>query len=192
MNSVYSQANNSGLDCCPGNHHRRRDDDEDRSNRNRENRDSILRANTGTFGPANIPILATLLNPTINEPIASVTINTEDLEDPTILVQFNGVLTTTATIAAGLTFVFTLYRSCRGNGQREQLRSFTVSQVTAALGLPDSRGLSFAFNQSDEDCNHHECCTYTLELTRVTSTVAVNLNVTVTGTLSVLAVSDED
>ena len=183
MSSIYSQSTNSGLDCCHGNR--------GNNNQDSDERDAILRANTGTFGPANIPILQTLLNPTINEPIASVTINTKDLNDPNILVQFNGVLTTTATAAAGLTFVFTLFRSCRGDGQRVQLRSFTVSQVTAALGLPDSRGLSFACNQNDEDCHHHECCTYTLELTRITASAAVNLNVTVTGTLSVLAVSDD-
>lgn len=177
MSSIYSQSIGSDIDSSHDHHISRR-------------RDVVLRASTGSFGPSTIPILMTLLNPQINQPIASVTIDTDDLDDPTILVQFNGVLTSTAAVAAGLTYDFTLFRNCRGSGFREELRSFSISQVAAGLNLPDSRGLSFAFNQSGVDCER--CCTYTLELTRITSTVAVNLNVTITGTLSVLAVSDED
>jgi hypothetical protein len=182
MSSIYSQSNGSGVDCCHGN----------RNNHGSTTGNIILRANTGSFGPSNIPVLTTLLNPTINEPIASVTIGTDGLDNPAILVQFNGVLTTSATVATGLTYIFTLFRNCRGSGFREQLRSFSVSQATALSNLPDSRGLSFAYNQNDAGSERREWCTYTLELTRITSSVAVNLNVTVTGTLSVLAVGEED
>ena len=182
MNSAYSQSNVSGLDCCHGNH---RNGNNDSTNAN-----TILRANTGSFGPANIPVLATLLNPTINEPIVSVTIDSGGLKDPAILVQFNGVLTTTATAAVGSTFVFTLYRTCRGSAFREQLKSFSVSQGIVASNLPDSRGLSFAYSQNDRGFEGREYCTYTLELTRVTTDGAVNLNVTIAGTLSVLAVGE--
>jgi len=147
---------------------------------------AILRANTGSLGPTTINILATLLNPTVNQPIVSVTLDTSCLKSPNILVRFEGILTSTATVAAGLTFNFTLYRNCRLGGFREQLRSFSVSQSIAVVDLPDSRGLNFAFTQCGVDCD--DCCTYTLELTSVSSTVALGLDVTISGTLSVLAV----
>lgn len=147
---------------------------------------ALLRANTGSFGPTTINILATLLNPAVNQPIVSVTIDTACLKSPVLLVKFEGTLTTTATVAAGLTYNFTLFRNCRCSGFREQLRSFSVSQSIAVIDIPDSRGLSFAYTECETDCD--DCCTYTLELTSVNSTVAVGLDVTVNGTLSILAV----
>jgi hypothetical protein len=46
MSSIYSQSIGSGVDCCHGN----------RDNHDSEVRDVVLRANTGSFGPSNIPI----------------------------------------------------------------------------------------------------------------------------------------
>jgi hypothetical protein len=156
---------------------------------------TILKANTGFFGPTSIPITAPLLQTAVNQPIASVTIGTEDLNDPSALVQFLGTLTAAATTPAGLTFNFTLFRNCRHDGFREQLRSFTVSLVipaAAVLGVADSRSLSFAYFQGETDCRGRDCCTYTLELTSVAATVTTTVNVTVNGTLSVLAAGEEE
>ena len=148
---------------------------------------ALLRANTGSFGPATFTFLATLLTITdIEQPITSVTIDTENLRSPVILVEFLGTLTASATVAANVVYTFTLYRTFRNSGFQEQLATFTVAQVLTVLGIPDSRGLSFAFTDCFEDCN--ECTTYTLELTSINSTVAVGLDVSVNGTLSVLAV----
>lgn len=157
--------------------------------------DAIVKAATGFFGPTSIPITAPLLLAAVNQPIASVTIGTEDLDDPSILVQFLGTLTTTANTPAGLTFNFTLFRNCRHDGFREQLRSFTISQIISPTGGPnasDSRGLSFAFFQNETDCKDRDCCTYTLELTSVSATTPTTVTVTVNGTLSVLAVGEEE
>jgi hypothetical protein len=181
MNSQSNNFCNEKHGCCDTDHHH---------HHTSEAGDAILRANTGSFGPSGITFLATALGVTLNQPIASVTINTQGLDDPEILVQFNGILTATATVAAGITYNFTLFRNCRHSGFREQLRSFTVAQSIAVITLPDSRGLSFAFEDSNESCE--ECCTYTLELTSVTATVALTLSVTINGTLSVLAVGEEE
>lgn len=190
MSSMTSQNGLGGADnysCCS----------RERSINNRRRRpnqgDSILKANTGVFGPTTIPVTAPLLQTTVNQPIASVTIGTNDLEDPSILVQFLGTLTATALAAVGVTYNFTLFRNCKGMAAREQLRSFSVSQAIAGVaGVPDSRGLSFAFFQGESDCFEHECCTYTLELTSIIATVAVALTVTINGTLSVLAVGETE
>ena len=148
---------------------------------------ALLRANTGSFGPATFTFLATLLNITdVDQPITSVTIDTENLRSPIILVEFLGTLTASATVAANVVYTFTLLRTFRNSGFQETLATFTVAQVLSVLGIPDSRGLSFAYTDCFDDCN--ECATYTLELTSISSTVAVGLEVSVNGTLSVLAV----
>ena len=147
----------------------------------------LLRANTGGFGPTTFTFLETLLNITdIDQPITSVTIDTENLRSPVILVEFLGTLTASAIVAANVVYTFTLLRTFRNSGFQETLATFTVAQTLTVLGIPDSRGLSFAFTDCFEDCN--ECTTYTLELTSVNSTVAVGLDVSINGTLSVLAV----
>jgi hypothetical protein len=188
---MYSQSSSGSMDnygCC----NRDNTSGNVRRRRRRSDPDAILKASTGFFGPTTIPITTALLTTPINQPIASVTVDTDALDDPTILVQFLGTLTTTALAAAGLTFNFTLFRQCRGMIAREQLRTFTVTQGIAVAAFPDSRSLSFAFSETDGTCFKHECCTYTLELTSVTGTVAVVVTVTVTGTLSVLVVGEED
>lgn len=189
MSSMTSQSGNIDNYSCCGNGR----DSKRRRRRNSEAGDTIVRANTGIFGPSTIPITAPLLQTMVNQPIASVTVDTDDLEDPSILVQFLGTLTATALAAVGVTYNFTLFRTCRKMQVREQLRSFTVSQAIGGIaGLPDSRGLSFAFFQSESDCFEHDCCTYTLELTSIVATVAVALTVTINGTLSVLVVGETE
>lgn len=190
MSSRTSQNDLSGVDnysCCS------RDRSNNRRRRHSNQGDTLLKANTGVFGPTTIPITAPLLQTAVNQPIASVTVGTDGLEDPSTLVQFLGTLTASALAAVGVTYNFTLFRNCKGMAAREQLRSFTVSQAVAGVaGIPDSRGLSFAFFQGESDCFEHECCTYTLELTSITATVAVLLTVTINGTLSVLVVGETE
>lgn len=188
MSSMTSQSSNmDNYSCCSGRGNKRR------HRRHSEAGDAIVRANTGIFGPATIPITPPILTTMVNQPIASVTVDSDNLEDPSVQIQFLGTLTATALAAVGVTYNFTLFRTCRGMAVREQLRTFTVSQAIGGIaGIPDSRGLSFAFFQGESDCFEHECCTYTLELTSIVATVAVALTVTFNGTLSALVVGEEE
>ena len=138
------------------------------------------------MGVTTFSFLATLLTITVNYAIASVTIDTTNMRSPVVLVKFLGTLTTAAILAAGFVYNFTLYRSFRNSGFREQLATFSVAQSIVTPVFPDSRDLNFTFADCPEDCN--ECTTYTLELTSISSTVVVGMAASVIGTLSVLAV----
>lgn len=172
MNSLYKENCHEEFGCKPFRHHP-------------EPGDALLRANNGSLNTS-VTTLATLLNPVVNQPVASVTIDTACLRSPSILVNFSGTLTSSAILAVNTTFNFTLYRVCKCSGFREQLSSFSVAQTLAAASIPTSTGLSFAYTQCNNDCE--DCCTYILELTSVNALLATTITVNVSGVLSVLAV----
>lgn len=149
----------------------------------------VLKCNCGSYGPAILQIPEETQFVLVNQPIASVTVDTSCLCNPTIKVDFCGTLTAIyEDFDETVTYNFTLYRTCRGNGSRQALKSFSVSQLFADDDLPDSRGLCFSYSECDNEC--FDCCTYTLELTSVSATDDdESLNLSITGTLCVLAVS---
>lgn len=148
---------------------------------------TLLRANSGTFGPTTFDFFTTPQTITgINQPITSVTIDTENLRSPIILIRFLGTLTATAFAVIEVAYTFSLVRTFRNTDSREILATFTVAQQIITVGLPDSRSLDFAFTDCFVDCDG--CATYTLELTSVNNTIGVSFDAVFTGTMSVLAV----
>jgi len=149
--------------------------------------DAILRTNAGNLGPSTI-VLAVGTTTPVNQPIANVAIDTTNLRDPNILVDFAGILTSSALAAAALTFNFTLFKTCSTTGVSLPVRTFSLSQLIA-LAFPDSRTLKLEYSSCDDSCD--QCCQYTLELTSITAAVAVTLTYSIVGTISVLAVGSD-
>lgn len=153
---------------------------------------ALLRTNKGSLGSITI-------NPEANDPItqpveqaiASVTVDTACFRCPKILIDFAGILTATALdIFVDATYTFTLFKTCKGSAVRLPVETFTFSQHFFSLAGSDndSRTLKFEFAPCDDSCE--DCCTYTLELTRVTENLGLSFSLAITGVISALVVEN--
>lgn len=132
----------------------------------------------GTGSGVNLPLnnLAITFNPM---PIASVTLDTTCLCQPSVKIDFNAVINYQSLISAGtltspFTVTFQLSKTCNG-GSKIPLGSWDYSQ--SALSLLVNTTHSFSFTH----CDCHTCpgcCVYTVEVIRVTASIGTGLQLT--------------
>ncbi|WP_312653886.1 DUF4489 domain-containing protein [Aminipila sp.] len=147
---------------------------------------ALLRCNTGNFNTTSVVLLTSPFSQTFNQPIASVTIDSACLCKKKILVDFEGILT--ASLVSGLfagTFIFTLFKTCKGSRNRQAVAIFPFYFITS-LGISEDRALKLEYPYCQEQCD--DCCTYTLELTSISSASPARVVVSISGTICVLAV----
>ncbi|WP_411678881.1 DUF4489 domain-containing protein [Clostridium thailandense] len=148
---------------------------------------ALLRCNNGSFGPGLIVFPTPDIPIAVNQPIASVTIDTACLCNPEVLVDFAGILTGTIIDAAIIaTLNFTLYKTCKGIAAPIPLTTFTFSYVNVISPFPDSRTLKFEYLSCDNMCV--DCCTYTLELTSISNLGVGTISISINGNIFILAV----
>lgn len=119
--------------------------------------------------------LATATSPFFSPiPIASVTIDTTCLCNPTVKIDFNSIINYQALLAVGtlttpFTVTFQLSKTCN-DGSKIALGTWDYSQG-ALLALAVNSTNSFGFSY----CECHACpgcCVYTVEIVRATGTIA--------------------
>lgn len=147
---------------------------------------ALLRCNNGNFGTTNVSLLIPPFSQTFNQPIASVTIDTTCLYRKKILVDFAGILT--SRLVVGLftgTLIFTLFKTCKESRVRQSVITFTFNFLSL-LSAPEDRALNFEYSYCEDQCD--DCCTYTLEMTNISSETPTSVELSINGTLCVLAV----
>lgn len=155
----------------------------------------LLKCRNGTLGPMTSIVLAPPLSETFNQTIAKVTINTSCLNCPTILISFDGILNiknNSGQTLRNATFIFTLFKICKGSTFSEEAIStfnYSVSERNND-NIEESRTLSFQYSTCNDECNDcNDCCTYRLELTRISYLqVPVNMTFSINGKVCALAV----
>ncbi|WP_010235720.1 DUF4489 domain-containing protein [Clostridium arbusti] len=189
MNSWSRKDDYYDDDCEPCKNRKKDDYDDHKKEKEHKHTSAVLKCNAGSFGPSHL-IWQTDDSSTmfVNQPIASVTIDTNCLCNPTLKVDFNGSLDiNTDDYSYSYTFNFTLYRTCKGKA-REALKSFIVPFAPASYR--DSIGLNFVYAQCDNQCE--DCCTYTLELTSVSpESDDLEIDYSVNGTICALAIDSK-
>lgn len=154
--------------------------------------DSILKCSEGGFGPGKFNFSSGAATQNVEQPIASVTIDTSCLRCQKLLIDFAGVLNSNFSNSSEFitSYNFTLFKSCKGSKTRLPVKTFNFHQSIFAFArtpiLNDSRSLKLEYFTCDDQCG--DCCTYTLELTSVVSNTAIIFDTSITGTLCVLAV----
>lgn len=150
---------------------------------------AILTCSTGNFS-TNINIVFPSTLQVFNQPIASVTIDTACLKCPSILIDFAGILTSTPTQPFNLlsiTATFTLFKICKESKIRQPIDTYNFN-ILNITQFPDSQTIKFEYAPCDDQCE--DCCTYILELTRVTTAFGNSTGtISLTGTLCVIAVN---
>lgn len=138
---------------------------------------SILKCGSANAGP--LPIIGTQgLIPSLPLSVGSVTIDTCDLCNPSVLVTANLLINTPAALLSSLTF--RIVRCVDGCSQPVG-GSFTFADPIEALSSN-----SFSFSLCDcSSCNG--CVTYSVE---VTSATLLQAGTTIGGTISALAVEN--
>ena len=152
------------------------------------NNKALLRYNNGNFNTTNIDL--TSLSQTLNQPIASVTIDSTCLGRKKVLVNFEGNINVRQ--IGGLftgTFIFTLLKTCKESMNRQAIAVYSYNFLSFVNFFPQDRAINFPYPCCDDQCACDYCCTYTLELTRVSSETPVLVEVSINGTISVLAVA---
>lgn len=146
----------------------------------------ILRCSNGSFA-TNINIVAPPFIQVFNQPIASVSMDTTSLKCPSILIDFAGILTTIPTPGIiSLTATFTLFKTCKESKIRQPVATYNFNVVNLFSPFPDSQTIKFEYSPCDDECE--DCCTYTLEFTRVSSFFQSIGSISINGTLCVLTV----
>ena len=143
---------------------------------------AILKCNEISYGPTNL--LTNYLD--LNELIASVTIDTTCLHCPNTLIDFSGIL---STLSFNVTsFSFTLFKSCKGNSFRQAVTTFNFNTFNNS-DFADSNTIKFKYLSCDDQ--YGDCCTYTLELTRVTSGFGELSQFSINGMMCAFAVDSQ-
>ena len=139
---------------------------------------ALLKCGRGAAGP--LPALTTglLLGGSNAINVGSVTIDTTELCNPTVLLNFNIIISAPVAIASTLTF--SVFKCCDGCTQPVG-ESFTFS---AALGILASQSFNFQICDTSDCC---ECTTYTLQITDATLAAA---GLSLTANISALAVEN--
>lgn len=132
----------------------------------------------GSAGP--LPILdlagASIINP---YSVASVTLNTECLKNPKVLIRVTALIN--APIGVVTTLTFRVKKYCNDGCSQDVGGSYTASSLINLLS-----GKSFEFQICD--CGTCcECCTYTLEISNAT---LLQAGTTVSAQITALAVED--
>ncbi|MDD4716049.1 MAG: DUF4489 domain-containing protein [Oscillospiraceae bacterium] len=136
----------------------------------------ILNCGSGSAGP--LPIMdlagASIINP---YSVASVTLNTKNLKNPSVLITFTGLISVPVGVLPNISF--RLKKSCNGASQAIG-GSYNYSSAVDAL---HSETFSFQVCDCGECC---DCVTYTVEISNATLAQA---GTTVSGTVSAIAVN---
>lgn len=133
---------------------------------------ALLRCGRGGVGPLPLIDVGTLLGLNNAIPIGSVTIDTRELCNPTILLNVNSIIS--APLAIATTLTFTVFKCCDGCKQPVG-ESFTFASALTALS---SQSFSFQICDCANCCG---CITYSLELTNASladAGLAVNSQIT--------------
>lgn len=146
----------------------------------------IYELNYGNLGPVNIIFTANISTQTLNQPIASITIDTSCLDCPDIIIDFNGILNVTPIISANSTLTFTLYRVCSNVINRQEVATFSFNVADTFGGVTASHTVSFRSFTKKNECN--DCCTYVLELTSIANIDLGPITYAINGTISALAI----
>lgn len=139
---------------------------------------ALLKCGRGAAGPLPLLDVGTLLGLSNAIPVGSVTIDTRELCNPTILINVNSILA--APVAIATTLTFTVFKCCDGCKQPVG-ESFTFSALLAALS---SQSFSFQICDCANCCG---CVTYSLEITNATLVAA---GLTVNSQITALAVEN--
>ncbi|WP_313340031.1 DUF4489 domain-containing protein [Sedimentibacter sp.] len=150
----------------------------------------IFEISYGNLGPLDLTFDEVTSFQTINQPVASVAINTSCEAVRNVIIEFTGILNVTTTVSATSTLAFTLFRICKDTGASQPLS--TVSYLVADIfgGITTSHTLVFRFPICDDDCQ--DCCTYVLELSNIYNLDFGTITYAVNGTLSALAIVSAD
>ena len=136
-----------------------------------------------------IPI-PTITNPTFNPlPVASVTIDSTCLCNPSVKIDFDALINYQALITLGATPVlgspftvtFQLSKTC-GNGSKVALGTWDFAFGILALAVNITNSFSFSYCE----CNTCPgCCVYTVEIVRVSSSTLAGTGVLTTESASI-------
>lgn len=133
-----------------------------------------------------------LLNPfiqTFNKPIGSISLDTYYLKCPYILINFTGILITSPTNSdLRLTTTFTLFKNCGKEKIPCPIATYNFNiEHLSVLSFPLTNTHTIIFNYSPCDDSWSDCCTYTLEFTRVSAFFDSSGSISIDGTFSALA-----
>lgn len=140
---------------------------------------ALLKCGRGAAGPLPLIAAGTILGLNGAIPVGSVTIDTRELCNPTILLTVNSIIA--APVAIASTITFTVFKCCDGCKQPVG-ESFTFANALAALS---SQSFSFQICDCANCCG---CVTYSLEITNATLLAA---GLTVNSTITALAVESD-
>lgn len=144
----------------------------------------FLKHTKGNLSNLRIILLSPPFIYTFNRPIASVTINPDCSYKKTILVDFTGILTTQTILANNsILYSFTLFRIDNKHITPQALTRFDFYFINFS-GASMNNTLKFQYSPCDNEC--YTCCTYILELTRISSIAAIGVDMSINGTLHVL------
>lgn len=164
-----------------------------RCNKSRPSK-AILRCNKICYGPVNVfpdNFFGNISSVDVNEPIASVTIDTTYLHCPTTSIEFSGILTNNQ--FSFVSFSFTLFKTCKGSSLRKAIDTFNFTTINVVGNFPLSHSIKFKYLSCKDDCDDqcNDCCTYTLELTRYTDQFNNRSQFSINGMLCALAVDSQ-
>ncbi|MGG7165026.1 DUF4489 domain-containing protein [Clostridium ihumii] len=146
---------------------------------------SLFACGQGTGVAIPIP---SALNPTFNPiPLASVTIDTTCLCNPSVKIDFNSLINYQAlisiagTLTTPFTVTFQLSKTCN-SGSKIALGTWDYSYGTVALAT----NITNSFNFTHCECNVCPgCCVYTVEIIRVTGSLLAAAGLTITENASI-------
>lgn len=141
-------------------------------------RQVALNSNTGSAGP--LPILSTTLSDPLN--VVSTSIDTRGMVKTNNLLIFTGIIA--LPLGVVVTLNFQIQRTGRDGASAHVGATYTFSTTATVL---EAEAFSFQFFDSDVAAGTY---TYSVQLSSNTI-LSVTPGVTVTGTLSVLAVADD-
>lgn len=149
----------------------------------------LFNCSNGNLSFSNILLPENNMPQNLNQPMASVTMDTTLLCNPKLLINFSGILTVTPldNIESSI-FTFALFRICPGIKVREPITTFSFNYMNFSPSFPESRTLKLEYLYCNGQCE--SCCTYILELTSISSLAALTANISINGLLSILAIED--
>lgn len=154
-------------------------------------KEAILKHNNGNINNTKITIITPPFIQTLNKPITSVTMDATCLQRKKVLVDFTGILTVVAysNAANSVLFSFKLFKSTKDIlHQFEAAFDFYYNKFSLS-GTPITSTLVFQYSPGNYNYNYENCCTYTLELSELSGISPLFMEVSINGTLSVLALN---